>query len=149
LNQLFDPVRLKKLALLPEEVVRQKLILQMTLNLGYPKGLIAVEKELESLPHLEGKKIPLRRADLLVFAKNLHPLYPLYPLLIVECKKDRLSDGALRQALGYNYYVKAYFVAVAGKDEVRLAFQNQSGKQQVLDFLPSYAALVEAVKKPK
>ena len=117
-------------------------------KLYFPKGLIAVEKELFSLPHLKGQKLPLRRMDILVFGKNIHPLYSLYPLLIIECKKDKLTDAALQQVIGYNYYVKAPFVAVASKYEIKVSLQiKKDDKSQILDFLPSYLELIEAIKK--
>lgn len=115
-------------------------------QLQFPKGLIAVEKELSQLPHLKGQKLPQRRIDILVFGRNIHPLYPLYPLLMIECKKDKLTEEALHQVVGYNYYVQAYFVAVAGKKGIKVFFQDQkSQKEKVLDFLPSYLKLVRAV----
>ena len=157
-NQLFDPIRQKKVALFPEEIVRQKLLTLMVDQLQFPKGLISVEKELSTLPHLrdnlrgqkeslngqvQDQKLPLRRIDILVFGKNIHPLYPLYPLLMIECKKDRLTEAALQQVIGYNYHVQAYFVAVAGNKEIKVFFQDQkSQKVKTLNFLPSYLELV-------
>lgn len=126
---------------LPEEIVRQRLLALMIEKLGYPKSLIAVEKELFLLPYLKEKKLPLRRADILVFGKNIHPVHSLYPLLMIECKKAKLTESALEQAVGYNYYVQAYFVAVAGKHEVKLVFSDGSRK---LDFLPAYQELLQA-----
>ena len=175
-KQLFDPIRQKKVAFLPEEVVRQNLLNLMVDQLQFPKGLISVEKELSTLPHLKNnlkgeteglrgqkanlkkvqnqnssffqdQKLPLRRVDILVFGKNIHPLYPLYPLLMIECKKDKLTEAALQQVIGYNYHVQAYFVAVAGRDEIRVVFQDKkSQKIKTLDFLPSYLDLIRSIR---
>ena len=93
----------------PEEEVRAKLVEHLVKSLGYPRALIAIEKELLSLPHIhEG---PKRRLDLLVYAKNGTPL------LLVECKAEKIDEKTLEQALGYNYLVKAPFVAIVGKDK--------------------------------
>ena len=135
-------------------------------QLQFPKGLISVEKELSTLPHLknnlkgqkenlkedlkgqvQNQKLPLRRVDILVFGNNIHPLYSLYPLLMIECKKDKLTEAALQQVIGYNYYVQAYFVAVAGKEEIKVVFQDKkSQKIKTLDFLPSYLDLMRSIK---
>lgn len=102
----------------PEEIVRQALLLEMTEKFGYPRELIGVEREISTLPHLKGAllkgvKIPKRRFDLVCFAGKIHKEFPLYPLLLIECKAIALSEKALQQVLGYNYYVGAYFVAIA------------------------------------
>ncbi len=97
----------------PEEIVRQALLLEMTEKFGFPRELIGVEREISTLPHLKGAKIPKRRFDLVCFAGKIHKDFPLYPLLLIECKAITLSEKALQQVLGYNYYVEAYFVAIA------------------------------------
>ncbi len=104
----------------PEEIVRQNLIHDMTQKLGYPRELIGVEREISQLPHLNGKTIPKRRFDIVCFTGKIHKEFPLYPLLLVECKAIPLSEKALSQVLGYNYYVGAYFVAIANSQGVIL-----------------------------
>ena len=104
----------------PEEIVRQALIVEMTKNLGFPKQLISVEREISTLPHLQGKKIPKRRFDIICFASSVEKDLPLYPLLLVECKAIALSESALAQVFGYNYYVKAHFIALANREGVVL-----------------------------
>lgn len=109
----------------PEEVVRQRLILSMKEEFSFPKEMIAVERQIRSLPHLEGQKVPDRRFDIVVFGKDLVEGHPLYPLLIVECKKDSLTQGALNQVIGYNSYVRAFFIALASCDRVVLAWKDE------------------------
>lgn len=112
-DSLFCPLRKTWVAALPEEKVRQAVIQEMIHHLGYPPHLLIAEKSLDQLPHLQAlPSLPKRRADLLVFAKNLHPQYPFYPLLLIECKAIALTDKVLRQLIGYNQFVKAYFIAV-------------------------------------
>ena len=148
-GRVFDPIRNGFVAATAEELVRQALLQQMVGSLGFPKQLIAVEKDLRSLPHLAGEAIvlPERRADIICFAKDIHPQYPLYPLLLIECKECVLNSQAEEQLLGYNTYVKAYFVALASRTEVRLGyFDREAESYQFISFLPTYAQLMEKVR---
>lgn len=129
----------------PEEIVRQKLLLRMTEDLGYPRELLAVEKELAELPHLAQKNPPQRRIDILCFAKNIHPDHALYPLLLIECKKEKLGLKAKEQLLGYNAHVDAYFVAACAPQEMLFGFSTPSG-YQFFNFLPPYVELLAQVK---
>lgn len=127
-----------EVAATPEEIVRQKLLAVMTKQLGFPKELISVEKMLNELPHLAGQGgLPNRRADILCFANNIHPDYPLYPLLLIECKEGIVGLDGKRQALGYNHYVNAPYVAVAGEKLVEMIHPIE------IPFLPAYSELLE------
>ncbi len=123
----------------PEEIVRQSLLLEMTLKFGFPRELIAIEKEISTLPHLQGKKIPKRRFDLVCFSGNIHKEFPLFPLILIECKAIDLSEKALQQVLGYNYYVGAYFIAIANGQGVIMCDRNG---EIVKNELMPYAELV-------
>lgn len=137
-DSLYDPFRCMRVAATPEEVVRQKLLQYMTKHLGYPRELLAVEKQLSELPHLHGVlALPKRRADILCFAKGLHPMFPLYPLLLIECKGGKIGKEAEDQAIGYNHFVQAAYVAIAGDGLVELVHP------QKLSFLPKYDELLE------
>lgn len=106
-------------------------------QLGYPRELLVVEKKLSSLPHLQLKgDLPNRRADLLCFGKNIHPDYALFPLLLIECKEGPVERQAEEQALGYNHYVQAPYVALANEKGPFLIFPIR------LNFLPSYSQLI-------
>ena len=133
--------------MLPEEIVRQDLIDKMVGSLRYPESLIGVEKELKSLPHLKNEKLPIRRVDIICFAKGIHKKYSLYPLLVVECKAKKLTEDAIEQVLGYNYFIKAFFVAIANKDKIKTFFYDNKKKMSFVNFLPTYDQLIDAVKK--
>ena len=105
-------------------------------ELGYPKELIAVEKELKTLPHLASESVPDRRIDLICFTNRITPL------LLMECKAEPLSPKAVEQALGYNLYVKAPYVAVVNDREICFRY-DLSCSNCVLNRLPSYAELLE------
>jgi len=116
--------------------------------LGYPLSLLTVEKELSHLPHiaLNQQKIPQRRADILCFAKGIHPSYELYPLLLLECKAASLNHKGIRQVEGYNHFVQAYFVAIANQSDVSTGWYDGEKKQYIyVPFLPSYQDLLQSV----
>lgn len=139
-DKLFDSFRKAWVAATPEELVRQKLLHAMTTQLGFPKNFLTVEKRLSELPHLKGAlRLPNRRADILCFAKGIHPEHELFPLLLVECKEGLVGESAAKQALGYNHYVQAPYVAIAGEGSVELVHPQR------LSFLPSYSELLERV----
>lgn len=115
MDSIFCPIRKGWVSALPEEKIRQDLIQTMIHQLGFPEGTIALEKNLSQLPHLQGMVLPNRRADLIVLAKNLHPIHLLYPLLLVECKATPLTPKVLRQIIGYNQFVKSFFIAAVNQ----------------------------------
>ncbi|MCX6988241.1 MAG: type I restriction enzyme HsdR N-terminal domain-containing protein [Chlamydiae bacterium] len=148
-QEIFDSIRKKWVHCTPEEIVRQQLINHMVYELFYPKELIAIEKVLSSIPTVDpgNMQLPDRRVDLICFAKGIHPSYPLYPLLLVECKESiLLKKEAQDQVIGYNYFIKAYFVAVAYPGGVEWGCYDRK-KQEYLFFpsLPPYSRLIQAV----
>ncbi len=149
-SQIFCLIRKEWVAASPEERVRQQLVGQMIHHLGYPFAYIAVEKELRQMPHLAlTDNIPDRRIDVVCFAKGIHPQCELYPLLLIECKAVALTSKVMNQVVGYNHYVKAYFLAVANQEEVKVGWYNPSEKKyQFANYLPAYADLLGSVHKP-
>lgn len=143
-TRLFCSIRKKWVNSLPEEKVRQRLIYDMIHRLGYPPGLIVLEKKLSTLPHLsKTPSVPNRRADLIVFAKNLHPADLLSPLLLVECKAIPLTPSVLRQIVGYNQFVGACFIGVVNASQFLLGWFEPSQKEfSFLNELPSYESLL-------
>jgi hypothetical protein len=146
---LFCPLRKTWVAALPEERIRQSLIQEMISNLGYPMGNIALEKSLSQLPHIQSKtSLPKRRADLIVFAKELHPHHLLYPLLLVECKATPLNDRVLRQMIGYNQFVGACFIAAVNSHHVYLGCYQADRKDFAFrEGLLAYELLLQQASK--
>lgn len=145
-DQIFCPLRKAWVAALPEEMVRQQLLHNMIHQLSYPLNQFAVEKNLRHIPHLQqcAHVLPRRRADALFFAQNLHPHYPLYPLILIECKAVKLTSKAIRQLIGYNYHVQAYYILLANAEEIRLGWYEHT--IQDFYFIPSllpYTQLLE------
>ncbi|MCH9627338.1 MAG: hypothetical protein S4CHLAM2_09750 [Chlamydiales bacterium] len=146
---LFDPIRKKWVEATPEETIRQELVKKMIQDLGFPSALIAVERELAQLPHLQltqREEIPKRRADLIVFAKNIHPDHDLFPLLMIECKAVALTPRFAQQVVGYNACVQAPFLALANGDQVMIgAFDRDAGHTRFQPGLPAYTELLSQV----
>jgi len=150
-EKFFDAIRKKNVEALPEEIVRQSLLKIMVEKLRYPKDLIAVEKDLGQLPHLKDVVVPLkRRADIICFANNIHPVYELYPLLMIECKAGKLIKEHVDQVVGYNYFVKSYFIAIASAEEIKTLWYNKKkGGYEVVNFLPAHEELMRVVLNGK
>jgi hypothetical protein len=147
--QLFDCIRNIWVKALPEEVVRQKILLNMVEDLGYPKHMIGVEKDIETIPHLKDNKITdnKRRVDIICYAKNINPSFSIYPLLVIECKAISLSSKVVEQVIGYNHHIKAAFISVANKNAIKTMWYDNSKKKYVsVDYLPSYQQLLQAVQ---
>ncbi len=148
-NKIYDPIRKIYVSALPEEKVRQKLIHKMINELGFPKSLIAVEKDLLSLEHIKQKGYvsKKRRADIICFAKDIDAKHLVYPLLMIECKAFKLNKKTIDQVIGYNHYIKAFFVAVANEYEIITCWYNiKDKKYKSVNFLPNYTELIQMVK---
>ena len=138
MREVFDPLRMNWVRATPEEVVRQTWIQRMIKELHYPRELLAVEKELNALPHLAHEaSLPLRRIDLLSFMKSADGIKPL---LLIECKESELTQEAMDQVISYNHYVKAPFVAIVNPTQIR--FRSNTTE---MCRLPSYHELLEAL----
>jgi hypothetical protein len=150
-ESLFCPVRKEWIKALPEELVRQKLLCEMLSQLGYPLGLLAVEKAVRQLPHLSAKEkneAPDRRVDILCFAKDKSKDGTLLPLLTIECKSVKLSKRAVDQILGYNHYIRSSFIAIANGQEILTGwFDSKKGDYHFIDYLPPYEALLVMNRK--
>jgi len=150
-NLIYDPVRKSWVKKTPEEEIRQAWIQRMVQEMDYPLAFLAVEKELNQLPHLllnPSRLYPKRRIDVVVFAKDIHVKFPLFPLLLVEFKAVPLTPQFAQQALGYNDVVKAPFVAVANDNQVLLgSYDHEAGHFRFKEGLPSYLALKEEINR--
>jgi len=122
-------IRNKPIANTPEERVRQSLIQKMIKVLGFPKGLISIERG-----------IAQRRFDLVCYSNSMKPL------VLIECKAEKIDDAAMRQALGYNDTIKAPFICLASATEV-ITFWQEKGKMGSVPFLPKYSELYEISKR--
>lgn len=120
-SRLYDPLRRQWVANTPEERVRQHVLRAMVEDLGYPLGLIAIEREIGKLPHLARRSqgIPRRRVDIIVFTPSHDDLLPV---LLIECKAEPLTPQVMNQVMGYNHYVQASAVAVVNFNEAQVLY---------------------------
>jgi len=124
---IYCQIRKKPVAKTPEEGVRQSVIHHMITSLNFPASLIAVEKELGEVK---------RRVDIAAYTKDESG--GLSPLLLVECKAGRVTQDAITQVLGYNFFLLAPFFAVAGRDGIVL-FDKRGG---IMERVPQYEELI-------
>ena len=95
-REILDPLRRKYVRLTPEEWVRQHLVHYLIADLGYPRGLIAIEKGID----LHGKRF---RADVIVHDRAGQAV------LMAECKEPdvAISQQTFDQIAAYNRVVQA------------------------------------------
>ncbi|WP_041941585.1 type I restriction enzyme HsdR N-terminal domain-containing protein [Waddlia chondrophila] len=140
-------VRKFSVASTPEEMIRQSLLSLMVNRLGYPLETLVVERGLDQMPHLNlnSRQIPSRRADIVCFAKGIHPKHSLYPLLLIECKSVKLDAKAKNQVIGYNRYLQSLFISLANAEGVQTGRFNPSmNGYEFINGLPRYADLVNS-----
>ena len=126
----------------PEELVRQACLLKM-LDLGYPSSLIVVEKSLSQLvPKMSDIDLPKRRMDIVCFSNN----NGITPLLLIECKAKKITKSSINQALGYNYYLKAPFIACASPSNFFIVSPFLPPIPKLCDLLP-YKTLLELIRR--
>ena len=130
-SEVFDRVRKKKVALTPEEGVRQWLIDELSQNYGYPLNLMCCEYAID----LNGVKY---RGDLVVLDKKLNPV------LIAECKAPgvKISKNSFKQILRYNLSLKVNYILVTNGLETYMAgINNDTGDYNFLPAIPRYEEL--------
>lgn len=142
--ELFCEVRRIWVKKTPEELLRQAILNHMIEKLGFPKTSLCLERALSSLPHLKlHDNIPDRRFDVLCLTKGIHGSYELYPLLLMECKATPITKDVIRQVVGYNHYVQAYFVCVVNPKDVKLGWKDgQTKDYKFIDHIPHFEMLI-------
>ena len=125
---VLDPVRRRYVALTPEEGVRQLLLADL-LTLGYPPGLLAVEKGLA----FGGKTW---RADAVAYARDGRAL------LLAECKAPDVAVGqdTFDQLARYNAVLGAG-VLVVDNGRVRYCCVRGAAGWAFVDSIPAFASL--------
>ena len=123
--QVLDPVRRRWVALTPEEDVRQRLLRDL-IALGYPPGLLAVEKALL----YTGRTW---RADVVAYGRDGRAL------VLAECKAPtvRLGPDTLDQLARYNVVLGAGLL-VLDNGHQRVVGRLDSAAWTFLDTLPSF-----------
>jgi hypothetical protein len=127
-KKIFDTVRKKFVKLTPEEWVRQNFISYLSKILGYPLGLITVEKS-----HRWNRFN--RRTDILVHTRKGAPA------MIVECKAPdvRIDAQVFDQVVCYNMkFGLPLMVLTNGLNHYACSIGPEPGKYTFLESIPHY-----------
>ena len=123
---VWDPLRKKKVALTPEEKVRQWFISILLVQAKVPSHLMMSEVSMRF-----GRK--KYRADILVYGRDLRPV------MAVECKREdvELSQEVIDQALRYDSVLGAKLLAITNGKSTRIYRRGESGFEEI-SVLPEY-----------
>lgn len=121
-------IRKKDVPHTPEEEVRQRLLRYMVEDMGYPAGLIAVEKSVRF-------NTMKKRADIIVHDREG------LPWMIVECKRpsENLTKRTLAQIAMYEKELNARFLMISnGNENHILSIDREENSIQRLQSMPTY-----------
>jgi len=130
-DTVFDPVRKKRVALTPEEEVRQRLIGVLSETKGYPLHLMSCEYSIV----INGNKF---RGDLVVFSREAKPL------MLAECKAPsvKISRSVFEQILTYNRNLGVKHILLTNGPETYFAsYEGSSGSFVYKNDIPDYNEL--------
>lgn len=125
---MFDPIRRKEVALTPEELMRQLMLLYLLEEKKYPAHRIRSEVGIR----LNGL---IRRCDLVVYDTEVKPW------LLVECKSPKvaINQRTFEQAARYNLRLRApYMVVTNGLVTYCAALDFEQERFEYLEALPEY-----------
>lgn len=131
---VFDPLRKKRVALTPEEQVRQKMIEHLNKKCGWPLALMMSEAEI-SLKNEENTSLPNFRCDIVCYDKQTDPQ------VIVECKATnvKITKKTFEQIWRYALILKTRWIIVTNGEKTYCAEWNaQENKYKFSDTLPQY-----------
>ena len=131
MEQVWDPLRKKMVALTPEEKVRQWFIGVLKIHFKVPGHMMMSEVSLKF-----GQKD--LRTDILVYSRTLQPL------LVVECKREDVDMTAevLEQALRYNLVLGVRFLAITNGHRT-LCFIREGEAFRQIRTLPDWHTMQE------
>lgn len=125
-QQIFDSFRKKYVVLNPEEWVRQNLLQALVSNYQYPKGRIAVEKELI----VNNMK---KRYDVVIYDEDRKPW------MVIECKAPNIpiSSSTLLQASNYYKNLLCPYIMLCNGEQTFVA-AIALGTFSWLEHVPAY-----------
>lgn len=130
-NQIFDPIRRKYISLTPEEWVRQHVLAYLSGALGYPSGLLSVEKSIQ----LNGMQ---KRYDVVAYNREGEPV------LVVECKAPgvKITQETFDQVARYNLVLKVEHLLVTnGISHIACKIDAPNNTYKFLDKLPPFSEI--------
>ena len=132
--QVFDPVRVRWMALTPEEWVRQHVLNYLLVDLECPIGMVGVETPLT----LNGMS---KRADIVVFGAGG------LPVALVECKAPSVTVGprTFEQAARYNSVLRVrYLMVTNGLKHYCCSIDHERSNVDFLPRLPAYQEMKDS-----
>ena len=132
-TKVFDIIRKKYVALTPEEYVRQQFIHYLINEKNYPKGLLAVEKQLK-IYDLE------KRTDIVLYNTSGKPV------VIVECKAPpvNITQKTFDQIARYNMNFKAeYLIVTNGLKHYCCKPDYENNTYEFLREIPEYETIAK------
>ncbi len=133
---IFDPVRMKYVALTPEEWVRQHVLQYLVVEKHVPLTLVKSESEIRLFN-------TRKRFDIAVFDRNGNAL------LVVECKAPSvpLSQEVLDQAVRYNMTLKVGLLMLTnGLQHIFCRVDPVHASIRQIGDLPDYPFTVAGIK---
>ena len=130
--EIWDELRRKYVVLTPEEWVRQHVAHYLMAHLGYPRGLLSLERG-----HRYNQR--QKRTDLVALGPTGQPL------LLVECKRPAvaITPAVARQAATYNQTMHAPLLLITnGLVHYCWRVDFARGLNERLAEIPPYAAAV-------
>ena len=130
--RIWDPLRRKKVALTPEERVRQWMIGMLRDAAGVPLHQMMSEVEMHF-----GDADKVWRVDILVYGRGG------VPLAVVECKRPEvaLTSAVLEQALRYNLVLDVKCLIISNGTATHV-FVRRSGAWAGADRFLSYEEML-------
>lgn len=127
---IFCPFRRRRVALTPEEYVRQNFLARLVNSYGYPASLIAVER-----PIVVGSVN--KRFDALVYSPTMEPL------VLIEFKREdvSLSQAVLDQAVTYNRTLQVPYLILSNGHSTWVVLVKSDG-YSFLPNIPSWNQLL-------
>lgn len=114
---LLCSVRQKLVRNTPEERVRQEVLCVVPERLGCPSQTVSVEVSLRRLLPNVPDVPKARRVDIVCYACTG---WGLSPVALIECKARNPRRCDLSQLMGYNYHIRAKFLAIAWPQHICL-----------------------------
>jgi hypothetical protein len=126
---ILDLIRKKNLLLTPEEWVRQHCLHFLISNLGYPPGLINVEKQIQ----VNGR---IKRYDIVVYSSDGSVN------ILIECKAPtiKITQDTFDQVARYNMALKSnYLMLTNGKEHYFCVMNYEDKSYQFIKEIPRYS----------
>lgn len=130
-ERIFDPLRKKRVALTPEEQVRQYFIQWLSRERNYPLGLMMSEYTISYNKRSF-------RCDIVSFDREMNPL------VIVECKAPsvKLDNSVIEQITCYNMALRVKCLVITnGVTTFAFGFDDKEQRYVALQDIPHYNSI--------